>query len=617
MYYFLSGVDGHSARRDFLNYALSLMRCHNDEHGDNLPVMDISSLRHVAYVLDALIYYMRSGTDPDAEMIRDGASVHSWQDQDETLNDETDEEPIVKHGVAMETDSIDGEESELMDNQAAPSSNGGRKHPFFQRTDSVTLLGCTAPDPFQVPLVEALPLADQPQLLQPNSRKEELFGMPRRALPASCGDNTLDSVTNSATIGSQSPFDRLPTHLALSVRTAGTGLPPPGGLLHPYANMTAVEIPPCVNNSSITPPTALTPQNTEKIPATSDANNTIEQLKGFVTSSTVVKATDLSQSSSQQASNTGATSVIVKPSASLCSISTVSVTSSTSSPAKYAASTSTAPSSTDTRHERLLTDSPASPEDNASSDETRQLLPVFGMMSSQASVIVHVGSAGPATIPITSIASTSHTTSHSFTANSVTSSAPSVSTSDMGSVTSGSAALSGITSMCYPTSPVDFSAHGAGREDREERRADVVNQGPSSFDVSGNLQSNPGQSSSASTIAEQMMGALLTSYSPQSPPPPPPPPPPLHLDSNPGQVLPTAGGDMEHHHHSNVVPQSLTANQNGSDICGRGDVPMNQPEQRPVDNTDRYVTSIDGGWAFLSILVLPFFKFYVILLLQH
>jgi E3 ubiquitin-protein ligase EDD1 len=50
-------------RRDFLNYALSLMRAHNSEHSDSLPVLDVSALKHVAYVFDALIYYMRSGTE--------------------------------------------------------------------------------------------------------------------------------------------------------------------------------------------------------------------------------------------------------------------------------------------------------------------------------------------------------------------------------------------------------------------------------------------------------------------------------------------------------------------------------------------------------------------------
>ena len=38
------------------------MRSHSNEHADSLPVLDISALKHVAYVLDALIYYMRSDT---------------------------------------------------------------------------------------------------------------------------------------------------------------------------------------------------------------------------------------------------------------------------------------------------------------------------------------------------------------------------------------------------------------------------------------------------------------------------------------------------------------------------------------------------------------------------
>jgi hypothetical protein len=55
--------DALAGRREFLNYCLSLMRAHNGEHSDTLPVIDVSSLRHIAYVFDALIYYMRSGNE--------------------------------------------------------------------------------------------------------------------------------------------------------------------------------------------------------------------------------------------------------------------------------------------------------------------------------------------------------------------------------------------------------------------------------------------------------------------------------------------------------------------------------------------------------------------------
>ena len=44
----------------------------------------------------------------------------------------------------------------------------------------MAFLGCPPPEPFLTPLVKALPLADQPHILQPNSRREDLFGMPRQ-----------------------------------------------------------------------------------------------------------------------------------------------------------------------------------------------------------------------------------------------------------------------------------------------------------------------------------------------------------------------------------------------------------------------------------------------------
>ena len=208
-------TDGNSARRDFLNYALSLMRAHNDEHSDNLPVIDISAMKHVAYVFDALIYYMRSGTDTDTDVIRDGVSVHSWQDHDENENEEQDDDP-VNQNITMETESIDGE-SDL-------GTKAGRKHPFFQRSDSTTFLGCPPADPFQVALIEALPLADQPHLLQPNSRREDLFGVPRQPITppqdipsSSTGEDPVVMVTPPIQ-QHPSPFEKLPTHLALSVR---------------------------------------------------------------------------------------------------------------------------------------------------------------------------------------------------------------------------------------------------------------------------------------------------------------------------------------------------------------------------------------------------------------
>lgn len=59
------------------------MRAHNSEHLDSLPILDVSALRHVAYVFDALIYFMRSGSSDvtDNDVRREGLPLPPWNDQ--------------------------------------------------------------------------------------------------------------------------------------------------------------------------------------------------------------------------------------------------------------------------------------------------------------------------------------------------------------------------------------------------------------------------------------------------------------------------------------------------------------------------------------------------------
>ncbi|XP_012151178.2 E3 ubiquitin-protein ligase hyd isoform X2 [Megachile rotundata] len=204
------GSDAHSARREFLSYCLSLMRAHNGEHRDSLPVLDVSALRHVAYVFDALVYYMRSLSEPMSsrgETQKESSNYSSWNDQDENDNDEGEEynSPVP---TALETDSVDY--PDLLQVPICGSGNStnstpkGRKHPFLQRSDSTLSLGCPPFDPFDTVMSEALPLADQPHLLQPDSRREDLFGIPRQS--------ALNSGSN------QNRLAGLPTRLGLSAR---------------------------------------------------------------------------------------------------------------------------------------------------------------------------------------------------------------------------------------------------------------------------------------------------------------------------------------------------------------------------------------------------------------
>ncbi|XP_041974178.1 E3 ubiquitin-protein ligase hyd isoform X2 [Aricia agestis] len=193
------GVEAGSARREFLAYCLSLLRAHSAEHAEQLPVLDVAALKHVAYVLDALVYYMRAAQPQPHH------HHHLWT-SDENENEEGEEEMVVGGGAAAESD---GESDGVR----------GRAHAFFQRSESTLCLGCPPPDPFNMTMQDALPLADQPQLLQPNARREELFGMPRQPVTV--------PATGDAPPGVNNPLEVVPRRLGLSCRGTERGWSPP------------------------------------------------------------------------------------------------------------------------------------------------------------------------------------------------------------------------------------------------------------------------------------------------------------------------------------------------------------------------------------------------------
>lgn len=160
------------------------MRAHNSEHRDSLPVLDVTALRHVAFVLDAIIFYMRASNELEC----DRNDSNTWiDDQDDNENDDVDDE--FTSSIVMDTDSID--ENDMI----RPSL--GKRHSFFQRSESTLCLGCPTPDPF-TPMAESLPLAEQPQLLQPNARREDLFGMPKQAITVPSAN--IDAAAASSTL---------------------------------------------------------------------------------------------------------------------------------------------------------------------------------------------------------------------------------------------------------------------------------------------------------------------------------------------------------------------------------------------------------------------------------
>lgn len=77
-------VEAGSGRQNFLSYILSLMRSHNDEHAGCVPSVDVLALKHVAYVFDAIIYYMKAiDEEPEVVLGTEKVTVQSWPEQED------------------------------------------------------------------------------------------------------------------------------------------------------------------------------------------------------------------------------------------------------------------------------------------------------------------------------------------------------------------------------------------------------------------------------------------------------------------------------------------------------------------------------------------------------
>ena len=168
-----SATNESHARRDTLSYVVSLLRAHKNEHCDTLPDLDVGSLKHIAYVFDALISYMKCCESDSASRIETSGTENPrfpFEGDENDNDDEMDDLPSVTPSAG---------DSESADEDSNLSTSRGKKHAFFVRSQSTLCLGSQGPDVFSTPLHEAIPLADKPHLLQPNARREELFGIPR------------------------------------------------------------------------------------------------------------------------------------------------------------------------------------------------------------------------------------------------------------------------------------------------------------------------------------------------------------------------------------------------------------------------------------------------------
>jgi len=170
-------------KQDFLSYLLSLMRSHSDEHSGLLPAVDVSALRHVAYVLDAYVCVLRGFSFPPASMkitpaVRiEQIYMDGSDDNEDNIMGLFGEDPRTEEpsGGGRNTNNVFGGRTAPAEVLAQPQRS------FFRRSNSMSFVAGSESDPFEHQVDRGIPLAAKPHLLQLNARKEELFGRPPRS----------------------------------------------------------------------------------------------------------------------------------------------------------------------------------------------------------------------------------------------------------------------------------------------------------------------------------------------------------------------------------------------------------------------------------------------------
>nr|CAH8831156.1 unnamed protein product [Trichobilharzia regenti] len=202
-------------KQDVLAYLFSIMRASGGDHGDSVPIVDPQVNKHLAYILDALLYFFRafksswpSGiTRHMKALLSELNAIQKLRETQQKFIDEIGQpstSPVLRRLQMSFGKCLDSED------YLVPEHITQRSDSFFRRSESVLSLSGVGPDLLDIPLSESLPLALQPQLLQPTSERAELFGC-HRLLPIKSTVNLSNTHKN----------DEIPIHMNAMSSTWG------------------------------------------------------------------------------------------------------------------------------------------------------------------------------------------------------------------------------------------------------------------------------------------------------------------------------------------------------------------------------------------------------------
>ena len=167
---------------DSLQYLLSLTRSNFNEHREFIPPINFSSIEHIGYILDAILHFLRSSGRINTQNSNQSPSTNDLEElYIEPTNRLHDSLFVAKINTVSdqgfpESTPINSK-NVFPDNLQTFSYQSVDCGHFFKRSPCLGFLGC--PSPNHLAPIESIPCAEMPHILQPQTRRELLFGAPQ------------------------------------------------------------------------------------------------------------------------------------------------------------------------------------------------------------------------------------------------------------------------------------------------------------------------------------------------------------------------------------------------------------------------------------------------------
>ena len=205
---------------DSIQYLLSLTRSNFNEHREYIPPINFSSIEHIGYILDAVLHFLHSSGNVNTQKSNQSLPKNNFEqlyiEPTNRLPDSPSNSLFVAKIESLSDQGIPGS-SPISSKNIIPESLQSFSYQrvecgyFFKRSPCLGFFGC--PSPNHLAPIESIPCAEMPHILQPQTRRELLFGAPLDPIIPDTEPHSPFSKMNALTILLTLPLIKCFSHI--------------------------------------------------------------------------------------------------------------------------------------------------------------------------------------------------------------------------------------------------------------------------------------------------------------------------------------------------------------------------------------------------------------------